>query len=174
MKKLPLIDTSLFRRSKMKKFGNIICGSLLLLWAISLYNASLGISKLSGVSRIGSGFMPQLVAILLAIVSIVIIAGEIKKLKTPARAVPKADTAKVNLKAVVATLFLIMVYVALLEKVGFLIMTAVYLFIQISLLSGKEDRKISLFGVIAVTASVAIYYLFVNAFHLMLPVGILG
>jgi putative tricarboxylic transport membrane protein len=164
----------LFRRGKMKKYYDIIAGSLLLLWAICLYIASLGVKMISGVSRIGSGFVPQLVAIILAIVSITIIAGGIRKLKIFDQAVSKTDAAKVNLTALVATLFSIFIYIILLEKVGFLIMTTLYLFVQINILSSKEGRKIPLFGIIAVTVSVAVYYLFVNVFQLMLPAGILG
>jgi hypothetical protein len=65
-------------------------------------------------------------------------------------------------------------YALLITKVGFLITTTVYLFIQINILSPKQSRKHLMFAIISVVASVVIYYIFVKVFNLMLPAGILG
>jgi putative tricarboxylic transport membrane protein len=76
--------------------------------------------------------------------------------------------------AVVGTFVLMAGYAALLPMVGFMITTAVYLFLQINILAENQHRKPVLFGIISVVTSVSVYYLFVMVFHLMLPAGILG
>jgi len=57
--------------------------------------------------------------------------------------------------------------------VGFLITTAFYLFFQFLVLSRKKPN-LPLYGLIAVSTSIIVYYLFVKVFILFLPAGILG
>jgi putative tricarboxylic transport membrane protein len=61
-----------------------------------------------------------------------------------------------------------------LPYLGFLIMTTVYLFFQMSIMCAREKRKPVMFVVISAIASVVVYFTFVKVFSLMLPAGILG
>jgi len=72
------------------------------------------------------------------------------------------------------TLGLIAVYVALLQTVGFPIMTALYLYAQFIVITPREHKinHIS-YIVIAVITSAVIFYLFRQGFDLMLPTGFL-
>ena len=72
------------------------------------------------------------------------------------------------------TLGLIAIYVALLQKVGFPIMTALYLYAQFIVITPREQKinHIS-YIVIAVITSAVIFYLFRQGFDLMLPTGFL-
>ncbi|MFL9812838.1 tripartite tricarboxylate transporter TctB family protein [Stutzerimonas sp. VN223-3] len=98
---------------------------------------------------------------------------------TPAAADPDEDAGPGNdippdYPTVFKTLGLIAVYVALLQKVGFPIMTALYLYVQFIVITPREQKinHIS-YVVIAVITSTIIYYLFRQGFDLMLPTGFL-
>jgi putative tricarboxylic transport membrane protein len=74
----------------------------------------------------------------------------------------------------VLTFVLMVAYIALLELVGFLIMSALYVFFQILLFSKKEHRNYPVSAVAAVSSSAAIYYVFLYGFKMILPVGLLA
>jgi putative tricarboxylic transport membrane protein len=71
------------------------------------------------------------------------------------------------------TFVLIFLYLALLEPLGFLLSTAVYLFFQFIVLSRKKPN-LPLYGLLSISTSAIVYYLFVKVFILFLPAGILG
>ncbi len=72
------------------------------------------------------------------------------------------------------TLGLIAVYVALLQEVGFLLMTALYLYAQFIVITPREQKVNHIsYIIIAVVTSVAVFYLFRQGFDLMLPSGFL-
>jgi hypothetical protein len=75
---------------------------------------------------------------------------------------------------VILTIGLIAVYILLMPVVGFLIMTALYLFCQIVLLMPPDIKNYLLAAEIAVVFSVGVYFLFVQGLTLILPRGILG
>jgi len=87
---------------------------------------------------------------------------------------PTAGTAP-DYPTVFKTLGLIAVYVALLDKVGFPIMTALYLYLQFIVITPREQKvRHGLYVVIALISSAAIFYLFRQGFDLMLPTGFLN
>jgi putative tricarboxylic transport membrane protein len=72
------------------------------------------------------------------------------------------------------TLGLIAVYVALLQKVGFPIMTVLYLYAQFIVITPREQKvNHLLYLIIAVVASAVIFVTFRQGFDLMLPTGFL-
>ena len=154
-----------------KKYWDLASGIVLFLFSIVLYIGAMNVRTLE-VSTFGSGFFPKIVAVMLALASLALIVGGIKT----AKAADGAEEAKGNprWKAVLATFTIMVAYAALLPFVGFMITTAVYLFLQINILSENRHRKPFLFAVVSIVTSVAIYYLFVKAFNLMLPAGFLG
>lgn len=157
-----------------KKYWDLVSGSVLLVFSGVLFIGAQQVKTLA-VSSIGSGFFPSVVAILLAITSVFIIIGGIAQAKKPDKASDKAKAEeKPRVWGVIGTFALMAFYAILLPKLGFLITTTVYLFVQINILSPNESRKQFLFGIISVISAVSIYYLFVSVFHLMLPAGILG
>ena len=82
---------------------------------------------------------------------------------------------KADYRTVAKTLGLIVAYAALLEPVGFPIMTVVYLFTQFIVLT-PVDKKVNyvLYGVIAIATSAAVYMTFRYAFDMILPVGVIS
>jgi hypothetical protein len=168
-----------------KKYWDLASGSVLLLFSAVLFIGAQQVKTLA-VSSIGSGFFPSVVAVLLALTSVMIIIGGIAQARQPEPATGKAKAAagnpadgkpaedKPRVWGVIGTFVLMAFYAILLPKLGFLITTTVYLFVQINILSPNESRKQVLFAIISVVSAVVIYFTFVKVFHLMLPAGILG
>lgn len=81
---------------------------------------------------------------------------------------------KPDYPTVLKTLGLIAVYVALLQKVGFPIMTVLYLYAQFIVITPREQEINHLaYIVISVVASAVIFVTFRQGFDLMLPTGFL-
>jgi len=85
-----------------------------------------------------------------------------------------SDNTPPDYPTVFKTLGLIAVYVALLQKVGFPLMTVLYLYAQFIVITPRE-RKINhiAYIVIAVVSSAFIFVTFRQGFDLMLPTGFL-
>ena len=65
-------------------------------------------------------------------------------------------------------------YFVLMPYIGFLIMTTIYLFLQMLLLSDKSNKKIVSFFAISIVSSLVTYFIFRSIFYVMLPSGIFG
>ncbi len=66
------------------------------------------------------------------------------------------------------------VYMFIFEPVGFVFSSAIYLFVQMMILSNKNNRKPILFAAIAIILPIAVDALFVYAIQMPLPRGIWG
>jgi len=64
-------------------------------------------------------------------------------------------------------------YIGFLNLIGFWIMTALFLFFEISLLCPKEKQNRPLIILFSIIVSGAVYFAFTELFHVMLPAGIL-
>lgn len=75
-------------------------------------------------------------------------------------------------RTVVVTAVLLLLYVTLLDWLGFPLMSALYLFAQISVLTPSHvKRNYPLYAGISALTSLFVYYLFLLAFDIMLPDG---
>jgi len=161
----------------VKKYGDIYASLFLMISAVVLYISTFSIKMLT-VSKIGSAFAPQLVAIGIFIFSGILLRNSLKELKNKDTKensnAQEGDNPQINYACLLGSVALMIVYLLLLNSVGFLIMTTGYIVLQISLLADKSERNILKFFIIAVISSVAIYYIFRSIFHVMLPSGILG
>jgi len=88
---------------------------------------------------------------------------------------PSGPQDKADYRTVWKTLGLIIAYAALLEPVGFPIMTVVYLFTQFIVLT-PGDKKVNYltYAAIAVATSASVYLTFRYAFDMILPVGLMS
>jgi hypothetical protein len=158
----------------LHRYQEAIYGVIFLIVAAAYYGASFSINVYHGYGDTGidSRFFPQLLAIFLLILSALQIIHGLKLARTASRS---ADSQKsmFGLK-VILTIGLIAVYILLMPVVGFLIMTALYLFCQIVLLMPPDIKNYLLAAEIAVVFSVGVYFLFVQGLTLILPRGILG
>lgn len=120
---------------------------------------------------IDAAFIPYVLAITMCLLGALQIRAAYKLAANNQSA--KQDTA--DYRTVWKTLGLIVAYAALLEPVGFPIMTVVYLFAQFIVLT-PNDKEISypVYGAISVITSIVVYLTFRQAFDMILPVGLLN
>lgn len=119
----------------------------------------------------GADFMPKVISAILTILGICfVLSALIKRVEAPANHLPdKTETVRLGISFV-----LLFLYIFLLEKIGFIIMTFLYICAQSWFITPKEKRKPVSLAVISAVVSVTVYFLFVYGLKLMLPAGILG
>ena len=148
------------------KIRDLICGTVFLALGIFMYRQSRMISPIIP-KEVGSGFFPQIVAIVfISLAALLIVFSLMKKGKATSRSNEDIGGGAMTILAIIG-------YVALFKILGFLIATALYLFTQTMILSNSRNRNLPLFGVISIVTPIIIYFLFVKAFNLILPPGIL-
>jgi putative tricarboxylic transport membrane protein len=164
-----------------EKLKDIISGVFLSLLGIAMFITTNGIKSICGeTTDVGSAFMPKIGAVLLTVFGIAVFIGGISKYLSMENTAVKTDTPETSveksrkMRSILLTLALIGAYIFLMNLLGFIIASILYLFFQILLLAPVEKRNYFYFAVIAFTSSVGIYYLFYKAFSMMLPTGILG
>lgn len=168
----------------LNKYSEHISGGFMILVGAVVLFASQGIKRMAGVP-IGSDFFPRIAAVmLLAFGAITVVgafrtrrkneAGDSRKAGCAAPAGADEVRVEINWKAPLLSVVALTAYVALLDGLGFLIMTTLYLFAQITILAPAGKRNYPLFGGIAVATTALVYGLFVRVLYVMLPAGILG
>ncbi len=84
-----------------------------------------------------------------------------------------AELCKEN-REVLGSFLILAVYVALMEPVGFLISTAIYVYVETLDPAAPEKRNYIIPIIVAVIVAVAIDFVFVRFLNVLLPTGILG
>ena len=150
-----------------KKLTELIVDAFILLVGIVLFISAQGIDTGSALGA-GSDFVPKLCTVLLILFAVCLLVKEIRA----------SDDGKkelgIKLSGFILTLILLFAYVYSLTILGFTLASVIYLFIQMMLFvpAGYRTMKnIILFAVISIIVPVAVNYLFVNAFSLLLPEG---
>lgn len=120
----------------------------------------------------GADFMPKIVAGLLLVCSLGFL---IQSIRAPKQ--EKSDEKKkfdyVPLMRFGIALGLLVLYVALLKSVGFVIMTALYIFAQSLFMVPREKRSILKSAILGIATSLIIYFVFTKGLNMVLPLGIL-
>ncbi len=112
---------------------------------------------------------------LMALLSIALIVKSLKTIVTDATGSDK-KTKAINLKTVALTGVLILAFVLLMEPLGFIPTAALYLFVQFNVAVPKSHKTLrhQVYHVVAaIVVAIAINYLFVHGFDVLLPQGIL-
>ena len=153
------------------KYGNLYSGILFLFFTI-IYGVQFPRIVSTPIGVVDSRAYPRVLLILLAAMSVALIISSVRQLiKTKDQdASPKE---KIDYRCVLITFLLSGAYVIVLEPLGFLISSALYVFFQTMNLCPKEKLTPIKFAVIAIGSSIVIYVLFRHFLFLMLPGGIL-
>jgi len=129
----------------------------------------------------GPDFYPMLVAVVVVALCALLFCFDLyalskKRGTSESTAAAARIGEKKQTKTVLVTLLFIVAYIALLDILGFILSTFLYLTLQISLLSPKAPtkRSILLYGSLSAVFASAVYFIFTEFFLLMLPAGILG
>ena len=166
----------------MKKYSDIISGAVLFVLAAVYYAMATQIkqynSGLPGI--ITSDFIPKVYGIAVMVLSAILIFRGIRDLKK-ARAQEAGETEEASRfpvdPAIILVFLLLVIYVALLDTVGFTIMSTLFVLGLSYIPLPKEKRTpktcVAVF-VVALVFSVAITLIFVKGFSLTLPMGVLG
>lgn len=162
----------------MTKYRDTIVGATSIAISLALFAATFGIKEFSRTS-LGADFVPRIAALIFCVLGIVLIVREHKRNRAlaDAPACPAAPAEPVEGLTgplpVFLNIALFAVYLLFLEKIGFVLLTPPFLFLQILLLTNPKKYRIGWFIVIAIAVSVISYYMFVNFFQVMLPNGLL-
>ena len=160
-----------------EKRTTILIGIFFLLISIVLFISATSIPVPNALA-IGGDFMPKVMAVLLIICAIGFVVVGIAQKPTqvpennPSKKEQRMDAKRWSLFAI--EFALLFIYLYLLIPVGFILMTSIYIFVQAWVITVKEERSLIKMAIIAIIASVIIYFIFVKGFHLMLPAGLLG
>lgn len=157
----------------MTRMGETAFGAVVILAALGLFVISGDIRDFTN-SQIDAAFLPRIAAGLLLILGA---ATVLNGWKLPKPTAPKNKTHEVKkssgLPFVLASMGLMTAYVALLDSVGFVICSVVYVFCQILLLRKQASKRWMTFVVVSLVVPVVAYGLFVYVFEVMVPAGLL-
>lgn len=154
-----------------KEIKNIGIGLFFLLVGAVLFISAQGI-KAGGEMAQGADFLPKLLSGVLAIFGVLTIIFE--GFKTADKQKKISFPGKKQLFGFFVSFLCLFLYIVLLKSVGFLIMTALYVFFQSWLITPKTKKRPVRLAIISVIFSVVVYAIFVFALNLILPAGILG
>ena len=164
-------------RTHIKRYKDTVIAIIAIIFAAFYYYLSHRINILED-KFINSTFFPRLLACLLVCLSIVLIIKDFTKKDTKVegdgaqKTIDKAGKIRIFL-----TFLLLIVYVALMNVLGFPLMTVCYIFGQTLVLTPKEKysiKRIGLFLFISVLSTAIIYIVFTRCFTLVLPSGIIN
>ncbi len=149
---------------------DILCSVLFLIFGAVMLFLSFGI-KHRIASDVGSAYVPKFVAICILVTAGAKLVLTVRDNSETAR---KKQGVAFDLLGGGGTVVLMLAYMMALQPVGFILSSAVYLFLQIMLMSNQDNRKPVLFAVISAVLPVAVYALFNYVIKMPLPKGILG
>lgn len=169
------------RLKNMVQNTNFWTGIGVLTLAVFLYAASFDIKEFV-ITRVGASFLPRLTAALFAILGGILVIGSfrcaslVESVSKPHDQKQTGSKKQVfgGLPAVVLSILLMCIYVSLINSIGFILTSAGYIFLQILILSKDAKRNYLMFALVSVVIPIAVYFLFVKVFKVMIPTGILG
>ena len=169
-----------YAQGKNDLFSGIVL-SLFAVWYFVMAT-QIKIMKMLAATYLNASSVPKLWGVLLLILGLILIFRGISAMKSAKAAgyVPEKRSLSDGMKlfwknnvAVVEMFVVLLAYIALIQPVGFLIPTIVFLFLEFNILTRKEERKWALNAILAVIIGLAIYVLFKYGFNMPLPQGIL-
>ena len=161
-----------YKKGQNDLFSGIVLGGFAIAYLIGA--AMIKIPKMLSASLLNASSVPKLWGVLLLILGIVLIVRGLRTMKAE-----KAGTSEAvkgfwaDNRAVVEMFVVLLVYIALIQPVGFLISTFLFLFAEFNILTYKEDRKLGFSIIFALVCAVGIYVMFKYVFKMPLPQGIL-
>ena len=162
---------------------NIAAGSTIAILSVLYLYFSFDIVPFKGLGAtpLDATFIPRFWGTCLFLLSISLLARGFRERRIILKNGKKPETGQSSLKnffysnyEVILTFTAIGIYTLLLGLVGFTIMSALYIFFQILLLTPADKRNYKAAVIIAAPAAVIIDYMFVRLLSVLLPKGILG
>lgn len=158
----------------IKKNGDIIVGIFFMLLSGAMMVMARMLPK-SAVMDIGPDFMPMCIGTITFVLAAGLVFLSIRSRNIIAADAGKAEEENLDHKRVLTSFILILVYVFILQPVGFIVSTLLYLPLQMLILAPpeKRDRKdIVQLLIIDVLFTFIVFFLFRYGFKIILPTGI--
>jgi putative tricarboxylic transport membrane protein len=160
----------------MKKYGNLIFGIVMLITGIIYLLLTTQIQRKG--ELIDGTFFPYILScamLLLGILQIYYGTKDAKKFAAEAAGkTAREDDRKADNISVFKTIITIGIYLALLQPLGFIISSALFLFALFTILTPVGEKKnFLLYAIIAICAAVSIYMIFRYTLNLVLPQGLI-
>ncbi len=157
-----------------KKYGDIVVGVFFMaLSAIMMVMAQM-LPK-SKVMEIGPDFMPMVIGAITFVLALILTVLNVKNMKLRAAELAEAAIDECDYKRVLLSALLVLIYVFVLQPVGFIVSTLVYLPLQMLVLSPDDQRgkkQIIQLLIIDVIFTMIVFFLFRYGFKIVLPAGI--
>lgn len=159
-------------------YNDAVLGAFLTLASVGLFVMSFSIKIMKEpVSSVDTArFFPQLVFGALIPIGIVMIIRGLIKAKTQRATAPSGEQLAAQVMAFersIIALLAILIFIALMEPVGFIPMAIIYMMFNMFYMSERAAWKPVLFLIVSVVVAVACYFLFRQFVYVRLPAGIL-
>lgn len=157
-----------------KKYGDIVVGIFFMALSAVMIAMARMLPK-SKVMDIGPDFMPTVIGVIAFALAALLLFLSIKNFKLNAKEIENASIEDCDYKRVLASIILVLVYVFMLQPIGFIISTLVFLLLQMLVLSPDDERgkkDIIKLAVIDVIFTMVVFFLFRYGFKIVLPAGI--
>lgn len=167
------------------KYRDIFSATFIIILSIFIIFSTKKLVAIKGLIDVGSGFFPKLIGSTLFLLGVILLIQSILVIKNSPKnqenikANVELNVTKRSVKEIIKqcanllTIILIFIYVLSLEKLGFVLSSSIYLFLQINILINEEKRNHLLIVIISVVSPIITYLIFTKGFGLMLPNGIL-
>lgn len=169
-------------KKNSKYMMDIVPGIAISIFSLLYLSQVPGIQAFTGLGStpLDNHFVPYLWGGVLLFLGVWLIGRGIIKLKhfKAEGGVPKKFDLVAGIKEkreVIASFVALAIYVGLMDLVGFVIMTVIYTFVQILILTPREkwSKNVVPAGIVALVAGFVLYYLFKVQLNVLLPAGIL-
>lgn len=161
---------------------NLFPGIVLSLFSAGylIYATRIDVFTGSGSTPLSARFVPYLWGGCLLLLSVILIFRGVRQRKA---AMANGEVTKSNIclgellkehYEVILTFIFLAIYIALMEPIGFLIMTILFLFAEILILTPKDKRNYIIAAIVAIVFSFGIDFIFVRLLNVLLPLGIFG
>lgn len=157
-----------------KKYGDIVVGMFFMVLAIAMIVMAQMLPK-SKVMDIGPDFMPMVIGGITFLLAAILTILNIKNLKTRIAEMDASAIESCDYKRVLLSALLVLIYVFILQPIGFIVSTLVYLPLQMLVLSPDDQRgkkQVIQLLIIDVIFTMVVFFLFRYGFKIMLPAGI--
>lgn len=157
-----------------KKYGDIVVGIFFMVLSAVMIVMAQMLPK-SKVMDIGPDFMPMVIGVITFVLAALLLFLSVKNFKIHTAEIDEASIPDCDYKRVLASIILVLIYVYMLQPVGFIVCTLVFLLLQMLVLSPDDERgkkDIIKLAVIDVIFTLVVFFLFRYGFKIVLPAGI--
>lgn len=157
-----------------RKYGDIVVGIFFMALSAGLIVMASMLPK-SKVMDIGPDFMPLCIGSVTFVLAALLTLFSIRDFKVRTAELEAGTIPECDYRRVLESIILVLIYVFVLQPVGFIISTLVFLMLQMLVLSPDDERgkkDIIKLAVINVIFTMVVFFLFRYGFKIVLPAGI--